>query len=165
MTPNIRLRIATLAILAAATACSDSSGTSGRSPEETVDAYYQALRDQNPALALSLLSREVQVFEHGRLNRSREDYAAAHLPTDLDSAKRITRELLSRRSGGAGDLYWVSSTYREQQMLEDGEKDSNATETVLLRRRGETWQIVHIHFSADREIVLLPPKPVNEATQ
>ena len=128
-----------LAVLATVTsACSDSSGTPVRSPEEIVDAYYQALRDQKPALALSLLSREVQVFEHGRLNRSRRDYAAAHLPTDLDSAKRITRELLSRRSGGSGDFHWVASNYREQEMLGDGEKVSNATETVLLKLRGES---------------------------
>jgi len=157
LTPDALIRIAMLAVLAAATsACSDSSGAPVRGPEETVDAYYQALRDQKPALALSLLGREVQVFEHGRLNRSRQDYAAAHLPTDLDSAKRITRELLSRRSGGSGDFHWVASNFREQEMLEDGESGSNATETVLLRRRGGAWQIVHIHFSADREIVLLP---------
>jgi ketosteroid isomerase-like protein len=129
-----------------------------RTPEQTVDAFYEALHQGNAALALSLLGPDALVFEMGKVDRSRREYAAVHLPADMAIAARGQRELLSRHSTSAGDLYWVMSTYRETLPASADAPGWQATlaETVALRSAGGAWQIEHLHWSADPS---LPPKP------
>lgn len=119
-----------------------------RTPEQTVDAFYAALQTNNAALALSLLSPDAIVFELGKIDRSRKDYAATHLPADIEIASRGRRELLSRRRGDFGDARWVASTYREFGRT-DGTQSNLLAETVILRQAGDAWQIVHLHWSID----------------
>jgi ketosteroid isomerase-like protein len=115
-------------------------------PEQTVDAFHKALRAGHRARALSLLSADVLVFEMGMIDVSREAYAATHLQTDIEAAGQMRRELLTRRSGGAGDSRWLLSTYR---LSTNGTDPAPLTvvETIILRRTGTTWHIEHLHWS------------------
>lgn len=119
-----------------------------RSPEQTVDAFYAALQANDAALALSVLTPDATVFELGKIDRSRRDYAANHLPADIAIATRGKRELLSRRRGEGGDLRWVASTYRETGRS-DATQSNVLAETAILRQAGDRWQIVHLHWSID----------------
>jgi hypothetical protein len=72
-----------------------------------------------------------------------------HLSNDMKLAAGGRRELLSRRRGELGAGQWVMSTYR---WTEGGERAQPATtlaETVVLRRDGGQWKIVHVHWSVD----------------
>jgi len=137
--------------------CTSQSDKEGRTPEETVDEFYGALQGGNAALALSLLARDASIFEMGWTDQSRKDYGGAHLQADIEAAGGLRRELLSRRRGGEGDERWVISTYRETGTYRGGDIDTKGTETVLLRRTGGAWQILHLHFSND----LYLPKTIN----
>ena len=114
-----------------------------RTPEATVDAFHEGLRNGDAALALSVLTRDVTVYEMGVIDQSRTAYASAHLQADMKEASSFEQEVLSRRSGGTGDQRWVLSAYR----LKNNERVRTMLETAVLRRVGDTWRIAHIHWS------------------
>jgi ketosteroid isomerase-like protein len=119
-----------------------------RSPAETVDAFHAALRAKDTGAALSLLDRSVVVFEFGGADQTGEAYALRHLPFDMDVAVATRWKLETRRTGGEASDRWVLSTYRVTGKQSDGAAiDLTMLETVILRRSGEGFRIVHFHWS------------------
>jgi len=119
-----------------------------RTPAETVDAFHAALRNKDTAAALSLLDRGLVVYEFGGVDPTVEAYALQHLPYDMDVAVATQWKLQSRRTGGEGGERWVLSTYRVSGKQSDGTPiDQTTLETVILRRSGEQFRIVHFHWS------------------
>ena len=120
----------------------------GRTPAEVVDAFHAALRNKDTAGALSLLDRGLVVFEFGTADPTVEAYAFRHLPFDMDVAVATRWKLETRKVGGEGSERWVLSTYRVTGRLANGIPiDLTMLETVLLRRSGEAFRIVHFHWS------------------
>jgi len=119
-----------------------------RVPAEAVDAFHAALRNKDTAGALSLLDRGLVVFEFGAVDPTVESYAFRHLPLDMDLAAAARWQLETRRVGGEGNERWVLSTYRVTGKQADGAPiDQTTLETAILRRSGETFRIVHLHWS------------------
>lgn len=119
-----------------------------RLPAEVVDAFHAALRNKDTAGALSLLDRGLVVYEFGAVDPTVEAYAFSHLPFDMDVAVATQWKLETRRTGGEGGLRWVLSTYRVTGRQSDGTAiDQTTLETVILRRSGERFRIVHFHWS------------------
>lgn len=140
------MRLAAFALcwlLAAATAAQ-----APRTPAEAVDAFHAALRSKDTAGALSLLDRGLVVYEFGAVDPTVEAYAFRHLPLDMDLAVATQWKLESRRVGGEGNERWVLSTYRVTGRQSDGMPiDQTTLETVILRRSGALFRIVHFHWS------------------
>ncbi|KAA3634033.1 MAG: hypothetical protein DWQ08_01090 [Proteobacteria bacterium] len=142
-------------ILGLSAGCGPRGDETSRSAEATIDEFYNALQSENAALALSMLSRDVLVYEMGAVDRSRKEYATRHLATDMKAAVSLRRELLSRRREGAGDIRWVFSTYLEVAVAPDEKETENqATETIGLRFDGQAWRILHMHYSSNRNIII-----------
>jgi ketosteroid isomerase-like protein len=121
-----------------------------RLPADTVDAFHAALRAKNTAGALSLLDRGLVVFEFGTVDPTVEAYAFQHLPFDMDVAAATEWKLETRRVGGEGNERWVLSTYRVTGTQRDGTPiDLTTLETVILRRAGDLFRIVHFHWSTN----------------
>jgi ketosteroid isomerase-like protein len=119
-----------------------------RSPAETVEAFHAALRNKDTGAALSLLDRSVVVFEFGGVDHTGEAYAFRHLPFDMDVAVATRWKLETRRAGGEANDRWVLSTYRVTGKQSDGAAvDLTMLETVILRRSGDGFRIVHFHWS------------------
>jgi ketosteroid isomerase-like protein len=135
--------------LAVGLACAGGAGAQApRIPSETVDAFHAALRNKDTAGALSLLDRGLVVFEFGAVDPTVEAYGLRHLPFDMDVAVATQWKLETRRTGGEGNERWVLSTYRVTGKHRDGTPiDQTTLETVLLRRSGEAFRIVHFHWS------------------
>jgi len=56
---------------------------------------------------------------------------------------------ISRRAGqAAGNLAWVASEGRATGTYKGKAIDSVTTESMVLRRSGAGWKIVHIHWSS-----------------
>jgi ketosteroid isomerase-like protein len=121
-----------------------------RTPAEVVDAFHAALRKKDTAAALSLLDRGLVVFEFGTADPTVEAYAFRHLPLDMDVAVATRWKLETRRLGGEGNERWVLSTYHVSGKHPNG-KPINLTmlETVILRRSGDAFRIVHLHWSTN----------------
>jgi ketosteroid isomerase-like protein len=119
-----------------------------RTPSDAVDAFHAALRKKDTAGALSLLDRGLVVFEFGAVDPTVESYAFRHLPFDMDLAVATRWALESRRVGGDGNERWVLSSYRVTGKQTDGTPiDQLTLETVILRRVGDLFRIVHFHWS------------------
>jgi ketosteroid isomerase-like protein len=139
-----------LAAIACALACTSAFAQGARIPADAVDAFHRALKDKDTAAALSLLDRELVVFEFGVVDPTAEAYAFQHLPLDIDAAAISTWTIQTRRVGGEGDIRWVLTTYRVTGKQPDGTPvDLTTLETMILRRNSGLFRIVHMHWSTN----------------
>jgi ketosteroid isomerase-like protein len=137
-----------LALVLAALLAGAAAAQGARVPADAVDAFHAALRNKDTAGALSLLDRGLVVFEFGAVDPTVESYAFRHLPLDMDLAVAARWQLETRRVGGEGNERWVLSTYRVTGKQADGAPiDQSTLETAILRRSGELFRIVHLHWS------------------
>jgi hypothetical protein len=139
------LLAASLAVAASAWA------QSGKLPADAVDGFHAALKRKDTGGALSYLDRSLVVFEFGTTDATVEAYALSHLPGDIDMAAVADWSLQARRLGGSGNERWVLSTYRINGKLPNGTViDQVMLETAIVRRVGESFRIVHLHWSSDK---------------
>ncbi|MSO71870.1 MAG: hypothetical protein EXQ88_07685 [Alphaproteobacteria bacterium] len=144
-----RLRARALGFAAAVLAVGVATAQDARTPAGTVDSFHKALAIGNAAGVLALLARELVVYEYGLVDPTIEAYAFKHRPLDMDYAAQTEWALESRRAGGGGEWYWVLSTYRVTGADKAGQAiDQSTLETVLLRRMGDSFRIVHFHWSS-----------------
>lgn len=119
-----------------------------RQPAAAVDAFHAALGRGDTAAAAALLISDALIYESGRAERSKAEYAGHHLPADAAFAK-ATRRTVTRRSGhAAGDLAWVASETKTVGTFKSKAINSIGKETMLLRRGRGGWRIVHVHWSS-----------------
>jgi ketosteroid isomerase-like protein len=147
---------ATLSLLAPPLAASEpppnaaAMSPSAKSAAATVDAFHAALRSGDTAAAAALLADDALIFEAGGVEHGKAEYAAHHLPADAEFAKLVA-SLATRRAGDSnGDWAWVASEGRTTGTYKGKAIDQATTETMLLRRDGQAWKIVHIHWSSGR---------------
>lgn len=120
-------------------------------PADAVDGFHAALKRKDTAGALSHLDRSLVVYEFGKMDATIEAYALSHLPGDVDMAAVTTWSLQARRLGGSGNERWVLSTYHVTGKRPDGKPiDQTMLETAIVRRAGEGFRIVHLHWSSDK---------------
>ena len=116
--------------------------------DSTVDAFHAAIRSGDAAAAKDLLADDALIFEEGGAERSKAEYAAQHLQADI-AFSRDAVSTITRRSGGFdGALAWVTSEGRIKATYKDKTIARVTTETMILRRIGSDWKIVHIHWSS-----------------
>lgn len=113
-----------------------------------VDAFHSALGRGDTATALAQLADDVLIFEAGGAERSKAEYASAHLAGDAAFAQAVPGKVVRRTGGLSGAFAWVASDGRTQGRYKDRDVDRVTTETILLRRDGRGWKIVHVHWSS-----------------
>lgn len=118
------------------------------SAARTVDAFHDALTKGDRQTAQALLDDNVQIYEQGRVERSRAEYAAHHLESDAQFSAVTTRAHTARSGMILGELAYVITEGKVTGTFKGKAIDSIALETMVLRREGDTWRIVHIHWSS-----------------
>lgn len=96
----------------------------------------------------ALLDPSVLIFEGGNVERSRSEYAAHHLPSDLKFMQAVTYKLERQTGDTVGDLAWVVSEARLTGAREGKPVDLASTETLVLKKSIAGWRVVHIHWSS-----------------
>lgn len=113
-----------------------------------VDAFNEALVQQDLEAAGHLLAEDVLILESGGAERSRDEYLGHHAKADAKFLAGSHRTLKLRKARVAGDLAWVASQ-SELHATRNGEAVVlSSTETMVLRPAPEGWRIVHIHWSS-----------------
>lgn len=92
----------------------------------------------------------VIILESGGAERSRDEYLGGHARNDADFLKSAMVTLKRRNAQASGDLAWVASESQIHAMKGAEMLMIDSTETVVLRKSGEGWKIVHIHWSSRR---------------
>ena len=113
-----------------------------------VDAFHAALDKGDRDAALAALDDAVAIYEQGWVESSKADYAKEHLGADLKFAQSTKSEHTSRTGALLGDLAYVTTEGRTTGTFEGKPVNSITLETMVLRRDGEGWRIVHIHWSS-----------------
>jgi ketosteroid isomerase-like protein len=119
-----------------------------QSAAATVDAFHSALRRGDTAAASALLAEDALVFEEGRAERSRAEYALHHLAADAAFSQALPGVISRRRGDAAGDLAWIATEGRTKGSYRGTDVNRVTDETMVLRRLGGAWRIVHIHWSS-----------------
>jgi ketosteroid isomerase-like protein len=129
-------------------AVSDGSLLLAQTPSEIVRAFHAALTAGDSAAALSLLDPEVKIFEAGGMESSRNEYRSHHLGADMAFAENVARDVTVVDAGESGDIAWVLAAISTAGAFRGREIDTRGTETMILRKNGGGWQIIHIHWSS-----------------
>lgn len=125
--------------------------TAAESAVAVVERFGKALAAGEFKTVETLLAPAVLILESGGAERSRAEYLGHHAISDAKFLKGAHVQLQRRRARVAGELAWVGSE-SELHAGKDG-KDGKAmtllsTETMVLRKTGAGWRIVHIHWSS-----------------
>jgi hypothetical protein len=118
-------------------------------PSEVVDAFHFALKAGDRRKALEQLTADVLIFEQGRMEKSRTEYARTHLAEDIGFASVTHRTVVRRSSKIQGNVAWVTSVNRTRGKFKTRNVDFSTDETMVLTRVGGKWRITHIHWSFD----------------
>lgn len=113
-----------------------------------VDAFHKALGRGDTKSALSHLADEALIFESGGVERGKKEYASHHLAADAAFSQAVPSALTRRVAHVAGGTAWIASEGRTSGTFKGNAVDRKTVETMILRRTGGTWKIVHIHWSS-----------------
>jgi ketosteroid isomerase-like protein len=119
-----------------------------REPAAIVDSFHEALGRNDTKMAAALLADDALIFESGGVERSKTEYAAHHLSADAEFARAVTSAITRRVARTEGSLAWVATEGRTTGRFRGKTINLATTETMVLRRVGKTWLIVHVHWSS-----------------
>jgi len=117
-------------------------------PAETVEAFHRALDAGDGPAAIALMAEDALVFEQGYVERTRAEYIEKHLEADMAFSKAVPSTVISRKATAVGDIAWVVSEGAVKGEFQGKPVDRLTLETIVLRREGGVWKIVHIHWSS-----------------
>lgn len=119
-----------------------------RPAARVVDVFHAALRGGDSKAALSHLATNALIYEAGGVERGRQEYAAHHLGADSAFAQAVPAKVERRAGEAAGNIAWIATEGRTTGIYKGKAVDRVTTETMVLRRQGNGWKIVHIHWSS-----------------
>ncbi len=140
--------IASLLLSLVATLAAAQSG-----PSNVWEGFQAAIVKADRAAAASALASDVQIFESGFIERSRDEYLSQHFDEDAKFAKAVTRKVLKHDEQATGAMVLIMEETETSGSFEGKPVKLIGTETAVLRLHTGAWQIVHIHWSSRR------PKP------
>ena len=114
----------------------------------TVDRFTGALKAADFDTVRELLADDVVVLEMGGAEHSREEYLGHHAIGDASFLGGATITPVHRSGRVDGAAAWVASESEITPAAGSDFKPQLSTETMVLRRDGHGWRIVHIHWSS-----------------
>lgn len=120
----------------------------GNQATRLVDAFHDAMRRGDLAAAAEMIADDAVVYEHGGVEHSKAEYLTEHLPADIAYSHGMTDEIVSRISSVNGKVAWVITEGRTHGTYDGKPVDRLTTETMILKRTGSGWKIVHVHWSS-----------------
>ena len=121
---------------------------SARSAAAVVNAFHAALQRGDTKAAQSHLTESALIYEAGGVERGRQEYASHHLGADSAFAQAVPGTVTRRAGDAVGNIAWIATEGRTVGTYKDKAVDRVTAETMILRRQGKTWKIIHIHWSS-----------------
>ncbi len=118
------------------------------SPKETLTSFHAALAAGDKLKVAELLSPQVTIYESGFVERSRAEYASHHLADDIAFAKVTTSKVLKQTERVDGTIALLLTETETTGSFQGKAAHSVGTETAVLEKKGDQWQLVHLHWSS-----------------
>lgn len=122
-------------------------------PSDAWETFHRAVTNADRTRAAAVLAADVQIFESGFVERSRDEYLTHHFEADAKFAKAVPRRVTRHSEQAAGNMALVLEETETTGSYEGQPVKLVGTETAVLRLDGGSWRIVHIHWSSRK------PKP------
>lgn len=119
-----------------------------RAALETAERFNKALQAGDFKTVAAILDPDVLILESGGAERNRQQYLDHHASADAKFLKDAQIQPVHRIARRHGDLVWIGGeseihTHRDNKPL-----TLLSAETMILKRVGDSWHIVHIHWSS-----------------
>jgi ketosteroid isomerase-like protein len=134
-------------LLAGTQASAQSTPSDATAVEATVRGFHQALASGDAAGALRLLATDAVILEGGA-RETRDEYAAHHLPEDIEFARAVPMQRGPIQVTVSGNTAWASSTGKLQGTFRSRPIDMAVAELMVLSRAAAAWEIRAIHWSS-----------------
>lgn len=114
---------------------------------KVVNEFHAALTAGDNAKALGLLAPDAIILESGAIE-SRAEYAAHHLPEDIEFAKAVGSVPGTLQVTVDGMSAWTAATSTTQGQFKGRAINSIGAESMILTQRDGKWRIRSIHWSS-----------------
>jgi len=114
---------------------------------KTVTSFHDALKSGDRDKVISLLSKDVQIYEGGEVERSAKEYAGHHLDSDIGFMSKMKIDLIEHQVKIFGDTAISTSRSKIKGIYKKKKIDIQSMETIILRKIEGTWKIINIHWS------------------
>lgn len=144
----MRLRIWVLPVVLVLAAMSRAQVPVGDSQLKTaIEKYDRAVAAKDVATVKSLLAPDVLLYEHSVRNAGIEDVFENHLKPEIVEFENLKMDFSDVRLDSGTDFALLTRQYNIQGRLRDREINARGNETMVWKKLGSEWKIVHIHYS------------------
>lgn len=118
------------------------------SAESIVNAFGAALKSGSADTLRALIADDVVIAEGGGAERSFEQYASHHMPSDMAFIGAVETTLKKRDIIEGPTLTTIVSQSQIHGTYKGKAINSQMMETMVLRKSDNGWRIAHIHWSS-----------------
>ena len=126
-------------------------------PSQALEEFHAALKAGDTATATARLAPGVTIYESGHVERSRDEYAAHHMPADMKFAKASTNRVLKQTERREGTMSVIWTETETLATIKGKDVTTRGTETAMLQKTGDNWVIVHLHWSSRKPVEVKKP--------
>lgn len=136
-----------LILLSAATSAGAQSAPDAAT--QTLSAFHAAMQRGDGEAVLALLDPAVSIFESG-VAETREQYRSHHLAGDMAFSQATQSRTRKQEVDCTGSICIVTRQTETSGSFKGKSVNLAGTETAVLKRVGEAWKIVHLHWSSKK---------------
>lgn len=114
---------------------------------KTLDAFHQAIIENDSQAAKNLLSESVRILEGGNIE-TKEEYLSHHFHSDGKFLSAMKQEVESQTVTIEENTAWVSTQTHTWGTYSDSKLDLNSLELAVLKKGEGNWQITALHWSS-----------------
>lgn len=114
---------------------------------KTLNAFHQAIVDNDSQAAQKLLSESAKILESGNIE-TKEEYLSHHFHSDGKFLSSMKREIESRNVSIDGNTAWVSTQTHTWGTYNERKLDLSSLELAVLTKENGTWKIAALHWSS-----------------
>lgn len=117
---------------------------------KTLNAFQQAIIDNDVQKARMLLADSVRILESGNIE-TKEEYLSHHFHSDGKFLSAMNREVETRNIRILGNAAWVSTQTHLWGTYSERELDLNSLELAVLKKENGNWKIAALHWSSAQQ--------------
>lgn len=114
----------------------------------TADRFAAAIKAADFDTVRTLLDDDVLILESGGVERSLDEYLGHHAIADAAFLAGATVKVTRRAGDVQGASAWLATESEITPAAGSHAKPLLSTETLVMRKAGNAWRIVHVHWSS-----------------
>lgn len=114
---------------------------------QTLNAFAQAIVDNNSEVASKLLAEDIRILEGGGME-TKQEYLSHHFHSDGKFLRAMDRSIDARTVFTEGSTAWVTTQSHLQGTYNDRQVNLTSLELAVLKKVSNQWKITALHWSS-----------------